>query len=123
MSSSVTSSSARRIGGLMPAPSYSPRTRLLELDLGARAALAVLDADVRGHRPTLRHMVVRPFTNPLTIGTLVGLLEAFPAEVRQIAPGQFVALPGPRFEPETAVTRGVLAAKLNGFAVAFRTGL
>lgn len=28
-----------------------------------------------------------------------GLFEAFPAEVRPIAPGQFVVVPGPRFEP------------------------
>jgi serine protease AprX len=34
-----------------------------------------------------------------------GLLKAFPAEVKQIGPGQFVALPGPRFEPGTSVKR------------------
>lgn len=34
-----------------------------------------------------------------------GLMEAFPAEVKQIAPGQFVALPGPRFEPARGVKR------------------
>lgn len=49
-------------------------TLLLQLLLLQPIALAVLDADVRGHRPTLRHMMVRPFTNPLTIGTLIGLL-------------------------------------------------
>ncbi|HWS90183.1 MAG TPA: S8 family serine peptidase [Pyrinomonadaceae bacterium] len=35
-----------------------------------------------------------------------GLLEAYPAEVKQVAPGQFVAVPGPRFEPSRAVKRG-----------------
>jgi len=35
-----------------------------------------------------------------------GLLQAYPAEVRQIGPGQFVAVPGPRFEPTRAVKRG-----------------
>jgi serine protease AprX len=35
-----------------------------------------------------------------------GVLEAFPAEVREVAPGQFQALPGPRFEPARAVKRG-----------------
>ncbi len=35
-----------------------------------------------------------------------GLLKAFPAEVRQDSPGHFVALPGPRFEPQTLVKRG-----------------
>jgi serine protease AprX len=34
-----------------------------------------------------------------------GLMEAFPAEVRQVAPGQFQALPGPRFEPDRNVKR------------------
>lgn len=34
-----------------------------------------------------------------------GLMEAFPAEVRQIGPGQFQALPGPRFEPSRVVRR------------------
>ncbi|HEX8285509.1 MAG TPA: S8 family serine peptidase [Pyrinomonadaceae bacterium] len=35
-----------------------------------------------------------------------GLLQAYPAQIKQVAPGQFVALPGPRFEPSTAVKRG-----------------
>lgn len=34
-----------------------------------------------------------------------GLMEAFPAEVRQIGPGQFQAIPGPRFEPDRNVKR------------------
>lgn len=34
-----------------------------------------------------------------------GLMQAFPAEVREIEPGQFVAIPGPRFEPSRNVTR------------------
>jgi serine protease AprX len=52
----------------------------------------------------------------------LGLLEAFPAEVRQIAPGQFIVVPGPRFEPTTNVTRGTLAAKLNTYRTLFTTG-
>jgi hypothetical protein len=51
-----------------------------------------------------------------------GLFEAFPAEVRQIAPGQFIVVPGPRFEPGTGVTRGVLAEKLNTYRTLFTTG-
>ena len=35
-----------------------------------------------------------------------GLLQAYPAEIRQIGPGQFVAVPGPRFEPARTVKRG-----------------
>ena len=49
-------------------------TLLMQLLVLQPVALAVLDADVRGRRPTVRDMMVRPFTNPLTIGTLIGLL-------------------------------------------------
>jgi serine protease AprX len=34
-----------------------------------------------------------------------GLLQAYPAEIKQTGPGQFVAVPGPRFEPSRAVRR------------------
>jgi serine protease AprX len=52
----------------------------------------------------------------------LGLFEAFPAEVRQIGPGQFQALPGPRFEPATTVTRATLAAKLVTYRQLYTTG-
>src|SRR5678816_944270 len=48
-----------------------------------------------------------------------GLFEIFPAEVRQIAPGQFIAIPGPRFEPATTVSRAGLAVKLNSYRALF----
>ena len=51
-----------------------------------------------------------------------GIFEAFPAEVRQVAPGQFVVIPGPRFEPGTVVTRADLAAKLLKYRALFTTG-
>src|SRR5688500_7160873 len=51
-----------------------------------------------------------------------GLFEAFPAEVRQIAPGQFIAIPGPRFEPATTVSRAGLARKLSSYRTLFTTG-
>ncbi len=51
-----------------------------------------------------------------------GLFEAFPAEVRQIAPGQFIVIPGPRFEPNTNITRTTLATKLGLFTQAFSSG-
>ena len=34
-----------------------------------------------------------------------GFLEVYPAEIKQIAPGQFVAMPGPRVEPSRVVKR------------------
>ncbi|HEX8844625.1 MAG TPA: S8 family serine peptidase [Pyrinomonadaceae bacterium] len=48
-----------------------------------------------------------------------GLLEAYPAEVKQVAPGQFVALPGPRVEPLRVLTRSELAAKVSKFVPLF----
>jgi serine protease AprX len=51
-----------------------------------------------------------------------GFLEVYPAEVKQIAPGQFVALPGPRVEPANGLTRATLAAKINLFAQRFAAG-
>ena len=51
-----------------------------------------------------------------------GMFEAFPAEIRQIGPGQYQAIPGPRFEPATNVRRATLAAKLNIYSNLFTTG-
>lgn len=51
-----------------------------------------------------------------------GLFEAFPAEVRNLGNGQYQVLPGPRFEPNTTVTRGKLAGKLNLFRQLFVIG-
>jgi serine protease AprX len=51
-----------------------------------------------------------------------GFLEVYPAEVRQIAPGQFQVLPGPRVEPANTVSRAALAAKVNAFAARFAAG-
>jgi hypothetical protein len=51
-----------------------------------------------------------------------GLFEAFPAELRQVSPGQFIALPGPRFEPNTVIMRAQLAGKLVLFNQAFVAG-
>jgi len=52
----------------------------------------------------------------------LGLFEAYPAQVIQIAPGQYQVLPGPRFEPSATITRATLAAKLNEFNQLFTTG-
>ena len=51
-----------------------------------------------------------------------GLFEVFPAEVREVAPGQFMVIPGPRFEPATTVSRAVLAGKLNTYRTLFTAG-
>jgi serine protease AprX len=51
-----------------------------------------------------------------------GLFEAFPSEVRQIAPGQFIVVPGPRFEPATTISRATLAVKSNKYHALFAAG-
>jgi len=51
-----------------------------------------------------------------------GLFEAFPAEIRQIGPGQFIAVPGPRFEPASTVTRADLAGRLIIYRQLFSAG-
>jgi hypothetical protein len=50
-----------------------------------------------------------------------GYLEVYQASVVQTPTG-FIAMPGPRVEPNAAVTRASLAAKLNQFAVRFVAG-
>jgi serine protease AprX len=51
-----------------------------------------------------------------------GMFEAFPAQVIQIAPGQYQVLPGPRFEPATTVTRAQLGIKAAAFQLLFNSG-
>jgi hypothetical protein len=51
-----------------------------------------------------------------------GLFEAFPAQVIEIAPGQFQVLPGPRFEPATTVNRAQLGIRSAAFQQLFNTG-
>ncbi len=51
-----------------------------------------------------------------------GIQEAFPAEIIEVAPGEFQAVPGPRFEPDTEVTRAGLAVTLDRFAPVFDAG-
>jgi serine protease AprX len=51
-----------------------------------------------------------------------GLFEAYPAELVQVAPGQYQALPGPRFEPASNITRANLAGRLIKFNQLFTTG-
>lgn len=50
----------------------------------------------------------------------LGLMEVFPAQVFVVG-GQVIALPGPRFEPGSSLTRGLLAGKVSNFAKIFAT--
>jgi serine protease AprX len=77
-------------------------------DLSSRAIdAAQIPADARGH---------------VAVALDRGLLATFPAEVREIAPGQFQVIPGPRFEPGTAVKRADFAKAINRFSDDFFTG-
>ncbi len=54
--------------------SFVAPTLLLQLLVLQPIALALLDSDRSSGRPRVRDMLLRPVTNPLTIGTLLGLL-------------------------------------------------
>ncbi|GAA4118515.1 AEC family transporter [Knoellia locipacati] len=49
-------------------------TLLLQLLVLQPIALALLDADALGRAPSIGQLVTRPFRNPLTVGSLIGLL-------------------------------------------------
>jgi serine protease AprX len=62
------------------------------------------------------------FRGYVQVALNLGLFEAFPAQVIQIAPGQFQVIPGPRFEPVTVVKRADLAGRLITYRRLFTTG-
>ena len=121
--------------GLMSASgsTFNPNGTVNRLDLAVAVVRALgLDAEARAKANSIvlasgqplvdNTQIPGPLRGYVQIALDRGLLEAFPAEVRQIAPGQFQAIPGPRFEPNTLVTRAVLASKLALFANAFAAG-
>lgn len=78
--------------------------RALRLDAQAKA-LANSDVTSGGQVLTDNVQIPVNLRGYVQIAIDKGLMEAFPAEVRQIGPGQFQAIPGPRFEPGRAVKR------------------
>ncbi|MFY9622665.1 MAG: S8 family serine peptidase [Pyrinomonadaceae bacterium] len=78
--------------------------RALRLDTQAKA-LANSDVTSGGQVLTDNAQIPVGLRGYVQIAIDKGLMEAFPAEVRQIAPGQFQAIPGPRFEPSRVVKR------------------
>ena len=95
--------------------------RALGHDAAARA-LAITTVNANGTPLSDNADIPAELRGYIQLALDKGLFEAFPAEIRQIAPGQFVAIPGPRFEPNTAMTRATLAQKLVLFNQAFATG-
>jgi serine protease AprX len=78
--------------------------RALRLDARARA-LAGTTVTSGGVALTDNSQIPSGLRGYVQIALDKGLMQAFPAEVRQVAPGQFLALPGPRFEPSRVVAR------------------
>ena len=87
-------------------------------------ARALADSDVKSGGVTLSDNAQIPanLRSYVQIAINNNLFEAFPAEVRNLGNGQFQVFPGPRFEPNTTVTRGKLAGKLNLFHQLFVIG-
>jgi serine protease AprX len=113
--------------------SFDPTGSVRRLDLAVALVKALgHDAAARAlANTTVTHQGIPLIDNPkipsalrgyVQIAIDKGLFEAFPAEIRQIAPGQFIAVPGPRFEPGVTVSRAVLATKLNEYRSLFTTG-
>ena len=78
--------------------------RALRLDAQAKA-LANTNVTSGGTVLTDNAQIPGPMRGYVQLALDRGLMEAFPAEVKQIAPGQFQAFPGPRFEPARIVKR------------------
>ena len=121
--------------GLMSAAggAFDPAGTVNRLDLAVAFVRALgRDAEAKAKAGTTVTSGGQPLTDNAAIPSALrgyvqlaldrGLMEAFPAEVREIAPGQFLALPGPRFEPATVPTRAQLAAKVDTFSTVFRSG-
>lgn len=63
-----------------------------------------------------------PLRGYVQVALNLGLFEEYPAQVIQTGPGQFLVLPGPRFEPTTTVNRSTFAVKLGTFRQLFSAG-
>ncbi len=93
------------------------------LGLDAQAKALAGSVVTSGGQPlTDNAQIPSPLRGYVQIALNRGVMESFPAEVREIAPGQFVVIPGPRFEPATVPTRAALAVRLDAFAQSFRQG-
>ncbi len=79
----------------------------------AAAALAGTEVTSGGQPLVDNGAIPDAFRGHVQIALDQGLMEAFPAEVRQIKPGQFEVIPGPRFEPGRLVQRLETVAPLT----------
>lgn len=95
--------------------------RALGHDLEARA-LAGTDVTFEGSVISDNAQIAPALRGYVQIAIDNGLFETYPAGVVEIAPGQFQAMPGPRFEPHSPVARAVFAKKLIAYHQLFTTG-
>ncbi len=92
--------------------SYAAPTLLLQLLVLQPAALAVLDADRTGRRPSLWLLLRSPLTNPLTLGALAGLALSLTG----------TSLPPALGNPISLVAGLAVPAMLIAYGVALRLG-
>ncbi|WP_411283965.1 AEC family transporter [Lapillicoccus sp.] len=85
-------------------------TLLMQLLVLTPVAMAVLDGEARGHRPTLGTSLVRVVRNPITAGALIGLLASF------------VRVPTPVLQPIELVGNMAVPAMLIAFGISLRRG-
>ena len=113
--------------------SFNPSGTVSRLDIAVALVKALgRDAEARGLAGTTIMFNGTPITDNVQIPSGLrgyvqialssGMLTAFPSEVRQTGPGQFVVVPGPRFEPASTVTRANLAESLIKYRQLFTTG-
>jgi hypothetical protein len=87
-------------------------TLLLQLLVMQPLALAFLDADSRGHRGSLVQLLTRPFKNPLTIGSILGLLLAITGWT----------VPAAIYDPLALVGNMAVPSMLIAYGIALRLG-
>lgn len=85
---------------------------LLQVVLLQPAALAVLDFDAAGRSLSMRRVLMRPLTNPITVGTLVGLGFALAG----------ASLPTPLAAPLDLVAGMAVPAMLLAYGISLRLG-
>ena len=96
--------------------------RALGLDTEAKAGANSTVTDPASGQPVIDNaQIPGSLRGYVQLAINKGLLEVYPAEVRQTPTG-FQAIPGPRVEPNSSVTRAQLAAKLNLFPLRFIAG-
>jgi serine protease AprX len=78
--------------------------RALRLDAQARSR-ANTNVTVNGQALVDNAQIPGALRGYVQIAIDRGVMQAFPAELREIAPGQYQAIPGPRFEPARIVKR------------------